>query len=216
MLLELFVQIISEPCFSILRTKEQLGYIVFSGVRRSNGTQGLRIIVQSDRHPKYVDERVEAFLESMGEYIANMSPENFENHKEALAAQRLEKPKQMSSQSAIYWAEITSQQYNFDRANIEVAYLRTITKEDILGFYKDLLHVDAPHRHKLSVHVVSKAEGGAGTIAHDDSFDSLEANKDIKDPLKIENITKFKSTQSLFPLLQPYINLKMNGTKAKL
>lgn len=46
--------------------KEQLGYIVFSGVRRSNGTQGLRIIVQSDRHPKYVDERVEAFLESMG------------------------------------------------------------------------------------------------------------------------------------------------------
>lgn len=64
-----------------------------------------------------------------------MSDEEFANHKEALAAQRLERPKQMSAQSAIYWAEITSQQYNFDRANIEVAFLRTLKKEDIMQFY---------------------------------------------------------------------------------
>ena len=29
MLLELFIQLINEPCFNILRTQEQLGYIVF-------------------------------------------------------------------------------------------------------------------------------------------------------------------------------------------
>ena len=40
-LLELFCQMITEPAFDTLRTKEQLGYIVFSGVRRSNGVQGL-------------------------------------------------------------------------------------------------------------------------------------------------------------------------------
>jgi insulysin len=62
MLLELFAQIISEPCFDVLRTKEQLGYIVFSGVRRSSGVQGLRIIVQSTRKPAYLDQRIEAFL----------------------------------------------------------------------------------------------------------------------------------------------------------
>ena len=39
-ILELFCQIINEPAFDTLRTKEQLGYIVFSGVRRSNGVQG--------------------------------------------------------------------------------------------------------------------------------------------------------------------------------
>ena len=39
MLLELFSQIINESCYNQLRTKEQLGYIVFSGVRRSNGAQ---------------------------------------------------------------------------------------------------------------------------------------------------------------------------------
>lgn len=216
MLLELFVQIISEPCFSILRTKEQLGYIVFSGVRRSNGTQGLRVIVQSDRHPSYVDERVEAFLESMGEYIVEMSQENFEKHKESLAALKLEKPKQMSSQSAIYWAEITSQQYNFDRANIEVAYLKTITKDNVLDFYKNLIQKNASRRHKLAVHVVSKADGGAGTLPVEDNNETGVDPESCNEPDKIKNITKFKSAQSLFPLLQPYINLNFNGTRSKL
>lgn len=136
MLLELFTQIISEPCFNILRTKEQLGYIVFSGVRRQNGVQGLRVIVQSDKHPQYVEERIDTFMESMQEYIANMSEEEFNMHKESLATQRLEKPKMMRSQSAMFWAEISKQQYNFDRANIEVAHMRMITKQQILDFFK--------------------------------------------------------------------------------
>ena len=46
--------------------QEQLGYIVFSGVRRSNGAQGLRVIVQSDRNPEYLDKRIEQFLHRYG------------------------------------------------------------------------------------------------------------------------------------------------------
>ncbi|KAF6207665.1 hypothetical protein GE061_016112 [Apolygus lucorum] len=72
----------------------------------------------------------------MESYLENLTESEFENHKEALAAHRLEKPKQMSTQSVVYWAEITSQQYNFDRANIEVAHLRTLTKQDVIKFYK--------------------------------------------------------------------------------
>lgn len=66
MLLELFCQIISEPCFDILRTQEQLGYLVFSGIRRSSGAQGLRIIIQSDKKPQDIEERIESFIEKMG------------------------------------------------------------------------------------------------------------------------------------------------------
>lgn len=65
-----------------------------------------------------------------------MSEEEFLRHREALAAQRLEKPKQLSTQTNRYWSEITAQQYHFDRANVEVAYLRTLTKDDIIAFYK--------------------------------------------------------------------------------
>ena len=38
---------------------------MFSGVRRSNGVQGLRVIVQSDRTPEYVESRIEEFLLQM-------------------------------------------------------------------------------------------------------------------------------------------------------
>lgn len=51
--------------------QEQLGYIVWCGVRRANGTQGLRIIVQGDRHPQYLDSRIEAFLHKMGVRLAS-------------------------------------------------------------------------------------------------------------------------------------------------
>jgi insulysin len=74
------------------------------------------------------------------DYIVEMTSEEFERHKEALAAQRLEKPKKLSALSARFWLEITSQQYNFDRANIEVAYLRGLQKKDILDFYRVLNH----------------------------------------------------------------------------
>ncbi|KAI5707248.1 hypothetical protein M8J75_016018 [Diaphorina citri] len=197
-LLELFVQIIHEPCFNILRTKEQLGYIVVSGIRKSSGVQGLRIIVQSDKHPLFVDSRIEAFLAQMKDLISNMPDEEFQSHKEALSAQRLEKPKKLSGLSSRFWLEITTQQYNFDRANIEVAYLKSVTKENVLKFYDDLLAKDAPFRHKLAVHLISKAPGGAGTLSDEENQIKVHF---------IEDLTKFKSQQSLFPLPPPYIDI---------
>lgn len=136
MLLELFTQIVHEPCFDILRTQEQLGYIVFSGVRRSNGVQGLRVIVQSDRHPMFIDYRVEEFLKKMLDFIKNMEEAEFSRHKEALASRRLEKPKRLSGLTSQFWSEITSQQYHFNRNEVEVEFLRTLNKDDIIQFYQ--------------------------------------------------------------------------------
>lgn len=63
--LSLFATIFQEPCFDQLRTKEQLGYMVFSGARRQNAVEGYRVIVQSERHPLYLESRIEAFLANM-------------------------------------------------------------------------------------------------------------------------------------------------------
>ena len=82
-----------------------------------------------------------------------MTDEVFENHVKALATRRLELPKKLSSQNSMYWGEIISQQYNFDRDNIEVAYLRTITKEQILNFYK-VITLKYGHCIKLELQIV--------------------------------------------------------------
>lgn len=68
--IDLVSQILCEPCYNTLRTKEQLGYIVFCASRKANGAQGIRFIIQSARHPVYVEERIESFLDGMEVCIA--------------------------------------------------------------------------------------------------------------------------------------------------
>ena len=44
-----------------------------------------------------------------------MTDDEFKTHVDALILTKLEEPKKMSKQCDIYWNEITSHQYNFDR-----------------------------------------------------------------------------------------------------
>lgn len=99
------------------------GYIVFSGPRRANGIQGLRFIIQSEKPPHYLESRVEAFLLTMEKVIEDMTEEAFQKHIQALAIRRLDKPKKLSAECAKYWGEIISQQYNYDRGNVQRAPL---------------------------------------------------------------------------------------------
>jgi insulysin len=224
MVLELFCQVISEPCFDILRTQEQLGYIVFSGVRRSHGIQGLRVIVQSDKTPEYVEGRVEAFLHKMESYMNDMTQESFDNHVEALATKRMEKPKKMSTQNAKFWGEIVSQQYNFERDDLEVNHLRTLKKEDIVNFYKKLIAHDAPGRHKIVIHISSTlvddkndtttATDTTTTDTPSESGDGLIQPPAIVEPVEITDINIFKRGLGLFPLPKPFMDVR--STKSKL
>jgi len=222
MVLELFCQIIGEPCFDILRTQEQLGYIVFSGVRRSNGVQGLRVIVQSDKSPEYVENRIELFLDKMKVMIENMAPEEFDKHVKALAVKRLEKPKKMAAENNKMWTEIVNQLYNFDRDEIEVRHLKNLTRDDVLNFYKDLISADSPKRHKLSVHVVSSVSQSdspdaavvvdplAAEIAAE-SCSSLAAEPttiDVIKPTLITDVNAFKRDLGLYPLPKPFISIQ--------
>ncbi|KAK0071978.1 hypothetical protein PV326_000607, partial [Microctonus aethiopoides] len=211
--LELLEQIIKEPCFNTLHTKEQLGYIVSSGTDRIDA-QGFTVVVQSDRHPpQYVEDRIEAFMETMLENLTNMSEEEFNRHKTSLAMTKHEKPRMMYTLSAIFWNEIISQQYNFDRANIEVDYLMTITKEQILSFFKEMIHSKSPIRRKLAIHIVPMTNGGAGLEETnvDKNVESVNFISSI--PTLITDIIAFKSSQSLYPLLKPFGNFPRKGQR---
>jgi len=64
-LIDFFAQLISEPCFDQLRTKEQLGYLVSAKIFRAYGAQGLQITVQSTFGLDHVNRRIERFLDSI-------------------------------------------------------------------------------------------------------------------------------------------------------
>lgn len=204
---DLLVQILSEPFSNELRTKEQLGYITFCNSRKINGSQGVRGIVQSSYPPEYVNERIEAFFAFMEQDIENLSEKKFNSFKDSLTATKLEKPKKMSSWFNKYWAEISLQEYHFNRSTSEVEILKGITKEQILEYYRENILKTAAKRKKLSVHIVSQAKS-----ANSDKTTTLE---DIRGDL-ISDLSAFKSSKELYPIVQPYMPIRRKGGRSKL
>ncbi|XP_055333075.1 insulin-degrading enzyme-like isoform X2 [Paramacrobiotus metropolitanus] len=214
MLLELFEQIINEPCFDILRTKEQLGYIVFSSVKNVSGVLGLQILVQSDRNPSHCDQRIESFLQEMEKFLENLTENEFQTHIEALAVKRLEKPKTIMQQASKYWNEIYVRQYNFDRDNLEVAILRTLTKTDLLNFVKDYLLQNGSQRKKLSIHITSTVPAKNARKKRSADGDEVKEDKPTVDPApvtltadKVDSPQTLKSKMGLAPLPPKYTDV---------
>ena len=116
--LELLHQIIHEPAFDELRTKQQLGYIVHTSVRRSHGCQSFQVIIQSDRDCATLEQRCTEFFDKFLKDLENMTEEQFKQHIEALAVRRLEKSKKMAEEASRVWSEINSRWYHFNRGKI--------------------------------------------------------------------------------------------------
>ena len=85
----------SEPAFDQLRTKEQLGYIVFTGIKRLNQQYlALHLIVQSShKDADFLDGRVEDFLLQYRTQLAAMPAEDFAANIAAVIEKLVEKPK---------------------------------------------------------------------------------------------------------------------------
>ena len=85
----------SEPAFDQLRTKEQLGYIVFTGIKRLNQQHlALHLIVQSShKDADFLDTRVEDFIVNYRQQLVELSEEDFAANTAAVIEKLMEKPK---------------------------------------------------------------------------------------------------------------------------
>ena len=88
------------------------------------------------------------------ETVKEVSTEEFDRHKTALAVRRQEKPKQLSHRAVRYWSEITTGQYFFDR-NVEIEKLMQITHQELLDFFSTFVFHHSPQRRKIAVHIVA-------------------------------------------------------------
>jgi insulysin len=107
-------QIVHEPAFDQLRTKEQLGYIVYSSLRATATTLGFRFIIQSEKAPDYLEARIEGFLDTYAATLTAMDDTEFENHKRSLIVKRLEKLKNLDQETSRHWNHISNEYYDFD------------------------------------------------------------------------------------------------------
>jgi insulysin len=112
-------QLTHEPAFDQLRTKEQLGYVVFSGVRSFSTTYGYRFIIQSEKTPEYLEARCDAFLDFFEDALEKMTETEFESHKRSLIVRRLEKLKNLDQESSRHWSQISGEYYDFDLGKLQ-------------------------------------------------------------------------------------------------
>jgi len=173
----LLAQIADEPCFDQLRTKEQLGYIVFSGATVHNTWMGYRILVQSERTPAYLEQRIDSFLTSLSKELREMTEQRFQKHKRSLINKRLERLKNLSQETGRFWNHILSESYDFEQGkycllqlhrspfaesqvtlvNHDVDHLEPLTKNDLIAFYDEFISPTSTTRAKTAVHLVAQS-----------------------------------------------------------
>lgn len=210
-LIEFIEKIMEEPLFDILRTKEQLGYSVGCSHRFNAGILGVSVTVQSqeDKNPTtIVNERIEKFLNTnMVEILEKMNDEEFEIVQNALIKLKCMVEVELESEVNRHWAEIVSNEFIFDRLDLEAQMISKLTKAEITEFYQtEILAQDAK---KLSVQIV-----GSDT---DDTSDKDENNHNIKFQILeraeidgqnvITDIERFKSSLEMFPVTKTAIEM---------
>ncbi|KAL9411812.1 hypothetical protein AB3S75_045418 [Citrus x aurantiifolia] len=152
--LQLLALIAKQPAFHQLRTVEQLGYITALLRRNDFGIHGVQFIIQSSvKGPKYIDLRVESFLQMFESKLYEMTSDQFKNNVNALIDMKLEKHKNLKEESGFYWREISDGTLKFDRREAEVAALRLLTQQELIDFFNENIKAGAPRKKTLSVRV---------------------------------------------------------------
>ncbi|ORZ13145.1 Metalloenzyme, LuxS/M16 peptidase-like protein [Absidia repens] len=196
--LSLMAQIAQEPCFNQLRTTEQLGYVVMSGIRGHVGILGLRVIIQSERDTIYLENRVMAFLgTTLRQVLTNMTDTEWQAQVDALTTDKKEKFTTMGQEGNKYWTDIESGYYEFDDVDKDLAELAKVTKNDMIAFYDTYIAPSSDQFRKLSVHLQSQKKLDINILEPD--------HKTLPDGnIVIDDIVKFKHQMPLSPAAVPF------------
>ena len=155
--LDLLHQVINEPFFDVLRTKQQLGYVVDAGTRCTCGVAGFCFVIQTAKVSAAIAEaRIEAFVQGFAETLDKMDQTQFEEHRRALATEKLEKDDSLSDEAWKHWHEITDGRYCFNKQEIEADAVKAVSHNSLIQWYKEHFLEEASGRRRLTIHVQSK------------------------------------------------------------
>lgn len=224
-IIDLFVQMIHDTTYEILRTKEQLGYIVWTTAFAVEGVRGVRITVQSPAaDPLFLENRAEACLKVCEAFVREMSEEDFKKHRQAVIARIMEKDDHLAQESERYWDAILRNKKVMDTREMEVKHLESLHLGVVVNFMETYILKGAKERRKFVLQSFSSSQffEDAGKIgpshAHSPSTpsppspsssppsspqlsSSLKTSNHLDDEERreIRDIWKWKRSQPLFP-----------------
>lgn len=134
-----FQQIIEEPLFDILRTKEQLGYSVDCSARNTFGVLGYMIKVDCQATKfttSYIDDRIEEFLKHSQKLLQKTTEDQLEQIKDDLIKTKEIADVHLQEEVGRNWEEIVTDDYMFDRNQQEIRAIREVTVDEMREWWK--------------------------------------------------------------------------------
>ncbi len=132
-------QLLSQPLFAELRTRQQLGYFVFTYSIDLIQVPSVVITLQSPAvGPGKLYEAVDRFLVDFENRLLNMTDEEFNKNVQSVVSSVEEQDTRLRQRTGRYWSAIVREDYRFDGSELFAAELKKITKTDMLALYKRL------------------------------------------------------------------------------
>merc|ERR1712151_568439 len=124
-------KVLSSKFFEILRTQQQLGYIVAMQEAPTTNFAYLMCIVQTEFPGDYVRSRIEAFLDDHFKFIEEkLEEDEFNTCKEGLISEYKVKPKSIGEGFGEYARVFSNRTYAFDRKQRALAFCETTATID--------------------------------------------------------------------------------------
>ena len=160
-MIDLLMEMMEEPLWNQVRTKDQFGYHVSCDSRWTNGVMGMFFqVVTSCKSAQETEDRLEKFIDDFRQILVEMKPSDFLHHLVALAKQKLEMFSSLGEETDHYWSEIRDGRYLWSVERDEVLLLRSFAKEDALKAYDEWLAPGSKTRRRLAIQLIC-SEGDA-------------------------------------------------------
>ncbi|TKR71921.1 hypothetical protein L596_019451 [Steinernema carpocapsae] len=159
--LELLGNIMASSSHTILRTREQLGYTVFSRKHITCATQGIAIVVQGGYNPHFVERRIEAFLVTLREEIKNMGKDEFDHRAKSVASYIQANGRLYVKDETLLWTDFPEFQFSKEdsektKRKAKRSQVLKTTKRELLDFFDRRIAADSKERGSVvSIHLRS-------------------------------------------------------------
>lgn len=135
-LIDLLVDIMDEPFYDQLRTKEQFGYHVEVNARWSHGIIGCMFhVVTNVKSADTVLHRIDHFLTDFRDMLVKMSDSDYRDHVIGLGRQKLDMANSMDEETDGYWTEITDGRFEWEVGRKEAIILSQVTKMELVDAF---------------------------------------------------------------------------------
>jgi insulysin len=130
----------AEPFFSEMRTKQQLGYMVFGSAFQDQSQHYLVYVIQSGTHTAdELSKRANAFTQTLPEALSNLPPEKFKAMKDSIREKLLEKPKTIAGKASQLFNLAYTERGNYGLIQQQLSAIEKLSQEDCVATLKKAL-----------------------------------------------------------------------------